>query len=106
LLNKEEKYSVIVLLMKNLIPLINVNDLRNSETALNNNFDNVRIKYHMKYMEDPVLKKVFTTNKNTMAQSIRRSLEKLPKLNKIKGKNNSMATIQENNTNMGLVIIK
>lgn len=79
-LTSSEQYSIIVLLMKYLIPLINPNDLKGSDFGMAKDFDNVNIKYHMskKFKEDPMLKKVFSTNKNTMMHSIRKSLENLP----------------------------
>jgi hypothetical protein len=80
-LSNKEQYSVIVLLMKYLIPLLNPQDLRQSEFGN----DNVNIKYQVtkKYMEDPMLKKVLSTNKKTMLHSIRRSIDNLPQINSI-----------------------
>ena len=50
----------------------------------------MKIKYHFskKYLEDPLLKKVFS-NKNNMLQSIRRSMETLPNIN-VRNKNLSI----------------
>jgi hypothetical protein len=81
-LSSSEKYSVLIILMKHLTMLINPNDLKFSE--LTNQIENVKIKYQTnskKYLEDPLLKKVFATNKNTMVQSIKRSMESLPQIN-------------------------
>lgn len=76
----QERYSVLMLLMKYLVPLINPSEVRYSELGLSNSIDNVKIKYHMtkRFSDDPVLKKVFSSNRNTMAHDIRRSLENLP----------------------------
>jgi hypothetical protein len=94
-LSNSEQYSIIVLIMKYLIPLVNPSDLKGSDSGMGSNFENVNVRYHMskKFKEDPMLKKVFSTNKNTMMHSIRKSLESLPMissntLNSSKTKNN------------------
>jgi hypothetical protein len=94
--SNQEKYSILVILMKYLLPLLNASDLKvlsNSPSGINN-VNNVNLKYHFsqKYLEDPLLKKVFQSKKGTMVQSIRRSIESLPTINNSqnKGKHGSL----------------
>ena len=94
-LSNQEKYSLIILMMKYLVPLINPNELKYSDTGISNNIDNIKVKYHMsqKHKGDPLLKKVFSTNKKTMLYEIRRSVDNLPIINNSMNKTKNSSII-------------
>lgn len=77
--SKEEKYSILVILMKYLLPLINSND----DPINQSNTSNVSLKfrYSQKYMDDPELKKVFAAKgvRNALTMP-NQSYESLPSI--------------------------
>jgi chromosome segregation ATPase len=76
-----EKYALLVVLMKYILPLVNPNDLIKSEYT-SHSLDNAKIRYQIskKYLDDPVIGKVLQTNKVTMVQHIRKNIEHLPSI--------------------------
>ena len=78
-----EKYSLMVVLVKYIMPLINPNELIKSEYT-SQNLDNAKIRYQIskKYLDDPVIGKVLQTNKGTMLQHIRKNIDNLPNINR------------------------
>jgi hypothetical protein len=76
-----EKYSLMVVLVKYIMPLINPNELIKSEYT-SQNLDNAKIRYQIskKYLDDPVIGKVLQTNKGTMLQHIRKNIDNLPNI--------------------------
>lgn len=82
-----EKYSLLVVLMKYILPLVNPNELIKSEYT-NHNLDNSKIRYQIskKYLEDPFIGKILQTNKGTMIQHIRKNIDLLPSINSKKNK--------------------
>ncbi len=76
-----EKYSLLVVLIKYILPLLNPNDLIKSEYT-SHNLDNSKIRYQIskRYLDDPVIGKVLQTNKGTMIQHIRKNIEQLPSI--------------------------
>jgi len=76
-----EKYSLLVVLMKYILPLVNPNELIKSEYT-SHNLDNSKIRYQIskKYLDDPFIGKVLQTNKGTMIQHIRKNIDQLPNI--------------------------
>ncbi len=83
-----EKYSLLVVLMKYIFPLVNPNELIKSEYT-SHNLDNSKIRYQIskKYLDDPFIGKVLQTTKGTMIQHIRKNIDQLPNISYRKHKN-------------------
>lgn len=77
-LSNQEKYSILVILMKHLAPLVNFD-------LLTNNYDDIRINLHgsKKYLQDPILKKVFSGKNNVLYSIQKHSYDSLPPLKKL-----------------------
>lgn len=82
-----EKYSLLVVLMKYILPLVNPNELIKSEYT-SHNLDNAKIRYQIskKYLDDPFIGKVLQTTKGTMIQHIRKNIDQLPNIANRKNK--------------------
>ena len=76
-----EKYSLLVIMIKYIMPLLNPNDLIKSEYT-SHNLENSKIRYQIskKYLDDPLIGKVLQTNKGTMIQHIRKNIDLLPNI--------------------------
>lgn len=80
----EEKYSLLVMLMKQLVPIINRNEMKSCDSTL----ENVKIDYHVprRQIDDPLMRKIFG-NKMSSLHNVNSGLNNLNHLNNL---NNSL----------------
>lgn len=77
--SKEEKYSILVILMKYLLPLVNSND--NPINQSNTSNVSLKFRYSQKYIDDPELKKVLANKGVRNAVTMQnQSYESLPSI--------------------------